>query len=438
MENSPSQSKDAPAPTRPQPSPEPSIASVPVVEKAPGRKRKGRGQSPVVVDTVLASVLPQAVPLLSDLGFYGVASLLNSTNASRQQFSQLLSPQNVQSAVNKTLQDSPPWIHWSKLDCAPAPDVVVQGNHRLIMKSKWGYRMGRATAGTSPAFQGNHLVCRYYELILLKGPTPQEISDNLPPNARLGPGLQAKLDQALSNKRLKTEVSKDENEAVEQVGGHVRAGWSMRTGDLQAPVGYDQWSYGIRSLDGSLLHKSQRLESWGVAEGFEAGDVIGCAILLDQHVPSNNHVRFFKNGQSLGEIVLVKGKRSGGEAFSEIDSGTYYPAASGYLGGGVRANFGPHWICPPRKLPAGTKMQPLDAPTVPSASNNPKVATILKLFRSDQQKQQLQEALELESSILSKALTSFQEEHTEHIRQERLDRDLSVQDLPSPESKENS
>jgi hypothetical protein len=33
-------------------------------------------------------------------------------------------------------------------------------------------------------------------------------------------------------------------------GGHVRLGWSTRTGDLQAPVGFDQHSYGYGDLTG--------------------------------------------------------------------------------------------------------------------------------------------------------------------------------------------
>lgn len=33
---------------------------------------------------------------------------------------------------------------------------------------------------------------------------------------------------------------------------HIRVGWSTRNGELQAPVGYDQYSFGYRDIDGIL------------------------------------------------------------------------------------------------------------------------------------------------------------------------------------------
>jgi hypothetical protein len=68
------------------------------------------------------------------------------------------------------------------------------------------------------------------------------------------------------------------------VGGHVRLGWSMRTGDLQAPVGYDKWSFAIRDTAGFLLHASLRQDDWG-GQALGPGDVVGYAILLH---PNNN------------------------------------------------------------------------------------------------------------------------------------------------------
>ena len=35
--------------------------------------------------------------------------------------------------------------------------------------------------------------------------------------------------------------------------GHVRVGWSTRQGDLQAPVGFDQYSYAYRDTDGNSI-----------------------------------------------------------------------------------------------------------------------------------------------------------------------------------------
>ena len=47
---------------------------------------------------------------------------------------------------------------------------------------------------------------------------------------------------------------------------------------LQAPVGYDEHSFGYRDLEGSKVHKALR-EEYGRA--YKEGDVIGCYI----HMP---------------------------------------------------------------------------------------------------------------------------------------------------------
>ena len=53
----------------------------------------------------------------------------------------------------------------------------------------------------------------------------------------------------------------------------------MRTGELQAPVGYDRWSYAYRDIAGSKVHDSRREDRWG-GEPFGPGDVVGFAIGL--------------------------------------------------------------------------------------------------------------------------------------------------------------
>jgi Set1/Ash2 histone methyltransferase complex subunit ASH2 len=62
--------------------------------------------------------------------------------------------------------------------------------------------------------------------------------------------------------------------------GHTRLGWSTDKGDLQAPVGYDSYSYGFRDIDGSMLHKALR-EKYA-EEGYKEGDVIGFYINLPE------------------------------------------------------------------------------------------------------------------------------------------------------------
>ncbi|CAN0036101.1 unnamed protein product [Pylaiella littoralis] len=169
--------------------------------------------------------------------------------------------------------------------------------------------------------------------------------------------------------------------------GHCRLGWSLPTGSLQGPVGYDKSSYAYRDTAGSKVHESLRTDNYG--EPWGTGDVIGFLIKLkspssddaidavgavsdsarlsvsaaaaaaaaaslaagqspseqaatavaataeESGVHAFNEIRFFKNG------------RDQGVAFSGIKPGTYFPAVSLYMGGSVRVNFGPEFVYPP-------------------------------------------------------------------------------------------
>jgi hypothetical protein len=329
-----------------------------------------------------------------------------------------------------------------------------------------GYRMARASHGVATSSSAGESPCSYYyEIVMLPGPSAADVLKSLPPNARLGPGLREKLQKAVEwekqqaankaeqtteeqpaeadNRKRKTPPSEESPPPV-TVGGHVRVGWSMRTGDLQAPVGYDKWSYGIRDTGGSILHKSQRQDHWG-GEGFAPAvrdtpaDVIGCAICLDPtgdpQQTTQSHIRFFKNGIGMGNFVLSKGKREGGEAFTDLESGTYYPAASTYMGGAVKVNFGPHWICPPRMLPPAYKKRWLPVQSCCTAPASPEeavagLASTVKLFRKPEHQQAFREAVHAEAAVRCGAYEEFMRQHVREIRQMRLERGLNAQDLP--------
>ena len=63
---------------------------------------------------------------------------------------------------------------------------------------------------------------------------------------------------------------------------HVRVGFAMRSGDRQAPVGFDKWSYGYRDSSGSKIHKSIRVDDWG-GDAYKAGDIVGFGITLNDN-----------------------------------------------------------------------------------------------------------------------------------------------------------
>lgn len=150
--------------------------------------------------------------------------------------------------------------------------------------------------------------------------------------------------------------------------GHTRLGWSTEKGDLQAPVGYDAFSYGYRDIDGDKYHKGVR-GKYGV-EGYKEGDVIGFYINLpngEMYAPKQSHVVMYKGQKYLcapdeknvtSEVVpgscisFFKNGISQGIAYEDVTGGRYYPAASMYTlpnqqNCEVKFNFGPVFDCYP-------------------------------------------------------------------------------------------
>lgn len=108
--------------------------------------------------------------------------------------------------------------------------------------------------------------------------------------------------------------------------GHYRVGWATRQAELQAPVGFDKFSFGYGDL-ASKLHESNR-QPYG--ETYSEGDVVG-SLLAFAHV---NTVRFFRNGVDQGVAF-------------EVPNALYYPAFSLYGDSQLTANFGPPWAFEP-------------------------------------------------------------------------------------------
>ncbi|CZT51063.1 related to histone-lysine N-methyltransferase [Rhynchosporium secalis] len=62
--------------------------------------------------------------------------------------------------------------------------------------------------------------------------------------------------------------------------GHVRMGWARREATLDAPVGYDAYSYGIRDALGQKVFMSRPKDFFPNKEDIREGDVIGLEINL--------------------------------------------------------------------------------------------------------------------------------------------------------------
>eukprot|EP01134_Creolimax_fragrantissima_P008401 CFRG8401T1 len=169
---------------------------------------------------------------------------------------------------------------------------------------------------------------------------------------------------------------------------HVRLGWAQTYGLHQGPCGYDHFSYSYRDKEGSKFHRSQA-EKYG--EEYTVDDVIGCLIHIPEYTlsqklcdsaitianPGNTYkidpkdidmpIIDFK-GMTYVElkdnceaclkalepvpgsyISFYKNGVPQGKAFTDINSGLYYPAVSLYMGAHVKVNFGPEFEFPPEQ-----------------------------------------------------------------------------------------
>ncbi|KAL8729575.1 MAG: hypothetical protein Q9166_004655 [cf. Caloplaca sp. 2 TL-2023] len=63
-------------------------------------------------------------------------------------------------------------------------------------------------------------------------------------------------------------------------GGHVRLGWARREANLDTPVGFDAYSYGLRDVSGQKVHLSRPKDFAPSNDSFCEGDVIGLELTL--------------------------------------------------------------------------------------------------------------------------------------------------------------
>ncbi|RFU34856.1 hypothetical protein B7463_g1484, partial [Scytalidium lignicola] len=84
-------------------------------------------------------------------------------------------------------------------------------------------------------------------------------------------------------------------------GGHVRMGWARREATLDAPVGFDAYSYGLRDVAGQKVHMSRPKNFLPVGEDICEGDVIG----LEINLPSETLHRKVVEGNYNPAVDLV-------------------------------------------------------------------------------------------------------------------------------------
>jgi len=154
-----------------------------------------------------------------------------------------------------------------------------------------------------------------------------------------------------------------------------RLGWSLSLGNLQAPCGYDKFSYSWRSRKGTAFHQSKGHHYHD--GGYAQGDVLGFYIslpkpqdpsLLLPHtykerplVKFKSHL-YFEDKDNVSDtekalrpathskMIMFKNGKCAGVAFSDVWEGTYYPSLSLYKNCVLTANFGPKFKYPPKNL----------------------------------------------------------------------------------------
>lgn len=196
--------------------------------------------------------------------------------------------------------------------------------------------------------------------------------------------------------------------------GNVRLGWSTEKGDVQAPVGYDRYSYSYRDKEGTKFHVSRGLP---YGQPYGSGDTIGFYISLPKVEKSLESTQppaeskpidtSKKTEEELkpivgSQIIFFKNGESQGIAFNDIFDGTYYPAASLYMGGTVKFNFGPTF-----KYPPPLKYSPLCnalPPSEPLPPDEVKQDDVLSLENTETK------PIENSTSNTSESTTTIQEE----------------------------
>ncbi|RLV87525.1 hypothetical protein DV515_00015609 [Chloebia gouldiae] len=136
----------------------------------------------------------------------------------------------------------------------------------------------------------------------------------------------------------------------------ARLGWSQPLGNLQAPLGYDKFSYSWRSKKGTKFHQSIGKH---YSSGYGQGDVLGFYISLPEDTETAKSLPDTYKDKALikfksylyfeekdfvdkaekslkqapgSQIIFFKNGVSQGVAFKDIFEGVYFPAISLYKG----------------------------------------------------------------------------------------------------------
>ncbi|KAI5624429.1 set1/Ash2 histone methyltransferase complex subunit ASH2 isoform X1, partial [Silurus asotus] len=159
----------------------------------------------------------------------------------------------------------------------------------------------------------------------------------------------------------------------------ARLGWSQPLGNLQAPLGYDKFSYSWRSKKGTRFHQSIGKH---YSDSYGQGDILGFFIEIPDNTETaralpdtykdkalikfKSYLYFEEKdyvdkaekslkAMNKSRMIFYKNGINQGVAFENLYEGMYFPAISLYKNCQISVNFGPHFRYPPKDV----KFQPM-------------------------------------------------------------------------------
>ncbi|XP_046716924.1 set1/Ash2 histone methyltransferase complex subunit ASH2 isoform X2 [Silurus meridionalis] len=159
----------------------------------------------------------------------------------------------------------------------------------------------------------------------------------------------------------------------------ARLGWSQPLGNLQAPLGYDKFSYSWRSKKGTRFHQSIGKH---YSDSYGQGDILGFFIEIPDNTETaralpdtykdkalikfKSYLYFEEKdyvdkaekslkAMNKSRMIFYKNGMNQGVAFENLYEGMYFPAISLYKNCQISVNFGPHFRYPPKDV----KFQPM-------------------------------------------------------------------------------
>ncbi|PWZ03341.1 hypothetical protein BCV70DRAFT_197557 [Testicularia cyperi] len=190
---------------------------------------------------------PALVPAVGSATMYNTANFAVNRNGWRYTAAGPAS-QDLPRTMFKTLETAPESIHWCWSDRSPFTKISADAS---VVSTDKGFRSARSNVGVRSGEW-------YAEVEIL---SPEQL---VPGTGSPGPMPVHMRD-----------------------GAHVRVGWGRREAPVNAPVGFDGYSYGFRDRTGDKVTLS-RPTSYG--KPFRAGDVVGMYIKLpEERVPEDEN-----------------------------------------------------------------------------------------------------------------------------------------------------